>query len=915
VYVDEYLQWIIFGGLVCPQLLLKSPRVLEIFKTAASDCLVLPIYRDLVLNVHEKLKTLATWFPKKVSKQYQAPKGLKLDKIMDALGKEAPQTCGKKHKERLSYVTGELEKLTFLLQTIPGIVGPKFPVVLATLAMAQSEVLWLFRHQSILPAKSSKTFDIDDFSMLELPDTIRLYSQLVEIVRSHASVVQDYYREYLSTTHASMLEPELVSLRTYLQNSGPKVGQILDSLTTHMQADVTSPPAPDTFEALRLNWLRIESVLTGEFTATTLPAGADMRSIAPSIARMQLIVEHSRFVDNLDATLERYGQLSDCWWFRDDRDPANKRWFFKEVFQHALSSGGTNGRACISFLHVISCNVCALHEYSPEEHVTLREESAQKVDELLTAIVDTVGDLLTTILEQTKMLSLKADPMEAAKLLQRSQAGASRPKKGAESAESIAGSESFPRSRSSIGTMVQAEANLAEILCAVNKSGTIPVFNFTYAPREYVRLFLIKYFRDFVNRTVRAGGQFDRPSTVVRKLSYCCSTLQKAATYVELDIAYMFRQVLFEASFEQGSFGFGDAGATGASAATEIAQFYVSMMDAEDLVYSVMNDAFVKRAQSVSSSRRVEPSATEFENYLDRHEVHKLSDIVGLHGIRILDESLVQYSSAHIETMQGVVRKNKDKLMALRNTVVDGDWEPVVASMEDLGQLVEGAVRVGNACACRDMVSRATNDAAQTHIPFVLECAQAASRTTSLMATPRAPPELHAVSKIWRACGVQSCGDVPLWNVVQPMQDESVWAMFPAAFAATFTSNKWRGAQYISEIDGFANNAHVMLYAMNAVFSCSPSAVAASEEFLRISASVLLKLRLSDSYQQDKDMQGRLNAQFVFLEDFAKLSPADRSVLEQFVPYSVIHAARMDLARSPLGASTGGGGAAAEDDG
>ena len=45
-----------------------------------------------------------------------------------ALAKEAPLTCGKKHKERLSYVTGQLEKLNNLLQIMPGIIAPKFPV-------------------------------------------------------------------------------------------------------------------------------------------------------------------------------------------------------------------------------------------------------------------------------------------------------------------------------------------------------------------------------------------------------------------------------------------------------------------------------------------------------------------------------------------------------------------------------------------------------------------------------------------------------------------------------------------------------------------------------------------------------------------------------------------------------------------
>ena len=66
----RYLQWIIYSVLVCPQLLIKSPRVLNVFQTAAADCLVLPIYRDLILDVHGELKTLAGWFPKSAKKLY-----------------------------------------------------------------------------------------------------------------------------------------------------------------------------------------------------------------------------------------------------------------------------------------------------------------------------------------------------------------------------------------------------------------------------------------------------------------------------------------------------------------------------------------------------------------------------------------------------------------------------------------------------------------------------------------------------------------------------------------------------------------------------------------------------------------------------------------------------------------------------
>ena len=39
-----------------------------------------------------------------------------------------------------------------------------------------------------------------------------------------------------------------------------------------------------------------------------------------------------------------------------------------------------------------------------------------------------------------------------------------------------------------------------------------------------------------------------------------------------------------------------------------------------------------------------------------------------------------------------------------------------------------------------------------------------------------------------------------------------MWDLFPAAFAAIFTTGVWANTQYNAEIDGFANNEHVVIH-------------------------------------------------------------------------------------------------------
>ena len=94
----------------------------------------------------------------------------------------------------------------------------------------------------------------------------------------------------------------------------------------------------------------------------------------------------------------------------------------------------------------------------------------------------------------------------------------------------------------------------------------------------------------------------------------------------------------------------------------------------------------------------------------------------------------------------------------------------------------------------------------------------------------------------------------------------------------------------------------------DALFSCSLSRKQATEEFIKLSASIVLKKQIGEG--EDK------NALFVILEDFAIRSTAERAVLERSLPHSAIHAARMDLARGTgtRNASLSAAAAAAEEE-
>ena len=79
--VSDYCTWVIYSVLVCPTLLNRDD-IMSIFKMVASDCLVVPLYRDETINVHTALEKLAINFPPKNWSGAPVPKTLKLKQLM-----------------------------------------------------------------------------------------------------------------------------------------------------------------------------------------------------------------------------------------------------------------------------------------------------------------------------------------------------------------------------------------------------------------------------------------------------------------------------------------------------------------------------------------------------------------------------------------------------------------------------------------------------------------------------------------------------------------------------------------------------------------------------------------------------------------------------------------------------------------
>ena len=132
--------------------------------------------------------------------------------------------------------------------------------------------------------------------------------------------------------------------------------------------------------------------------------------------------------------------------------------------------------------------------------------------------------------------------------------------------------------------------------------------------------------------------------------------------------------------------------------------------------------------------------------------------------------------------------------------------------------------------------------------------------------------------------------------------ERAIWELLPTAFAAAMLGDTWKSGRWIPELAVFTNNLHVVAGALCALFHCCVPTSAADgetrkpfEEYVQIASSLLLRMKLREA-SDFRDVP--LQPMFLMVEAVVKLAPLDRSVLETYLPFSLLHTAAMDVSMS-----------------
>ncbi|CAN0104580.1 unnamed protein product [Discosporangium mesarthrocarpum] len=143
--------------------------------------------------------------------------------------------------------------------------------------------------------------------------------------------------------------------------------------------------------------------------------------------------------------------------------------------------------------------------------------------------------------------------------------------------------------------------------------------------------------------------------------------------------------------------------------------------------------------------------------------------------------------------------------------------------------------------------------------------------------------------------------------------DNSIWELLPYAYAASFGSDWWKRCTYVSRLDGYVHNEHVIVATITDLMSASCARRGGVEkglmEYVKASSFVLLRMKMQ-RHSNSAYKEYKYFCMYAFLDKFVEQCPSlDRNSLEGLIPYALMHAGYLDMSRS---SSRGGSGLAGD---
>nr|NVI74241.1 HEM-protein [Cucujiformia] len=398
----------------------------------------------------------------------------------------------------------------------------------------------------------------------------------------------------------------------------------------------------------------------------------------------------------------------------------------------------------------------------PEESHHIRERSLSVVNMFLDEMAKEAKNIITAICDAQCKMSDKLLPKNCAQLI----AAQLQKKKKDKNKKNIIeierpGKESYRKTRENLTTMDKLHMALTELCYSINYFSNINVWEYTFAPREYLHQHLETRFSKALVGMVMFNSdtnEIAKPSELLVSVRAYMNVLQTVENYVHIDITRVFNNCLLQQTQPLDSHGDKTIAAIYTQWYSEVLLRRVS---GGSIIFSMNQRSFV--SLTVEGSIPFNP-----EEYSDVNELRALAELIGPYGMKQVNETLMWHIASQVVELKKLAETNKEVLLALRTNFDKPEvMKEQFKKLTHVENVLQRMTIVGVILSFRNLAQACLTDVLEQRIPFLLS-----SILDFRHHLPTGDP-MKVVSEMTSAAGLQCKVDPTLVNAIVAQKTET----------------------------------------------------------------------------------------------------------------------------------------------
>ena len=848
------------------------PRCYEILlQRVLVNNLVIPLYGDEVYDIHEPFKEYV--MIKKFGDLKKEKKSLK------EISEMAAERCHEYHKELRNYLRLQLKSLLNMMKDQPGLLGPKFNLVLAAITMAKSEIMWYFNHNDYIPKIASKK--LKQVKETHISEMIYLMDEMMYVCVQHRDVIRKYSLKIMRGLYHNKVRQLVEETRTRLEQA--KVTHVMESILNDIQNT-------EDFEALRLNWRRVESFLSGYQFKQSLGEFQNL------FTTMTKVFTFSKHVDGLYDELVERGSLKQLYFYKNHVD---------KIFQDGLTAKKTQPLYSTAFIRTLNTYADNIH---PQLNANLRnkigEQSVQMGEEMLKQLVERIKKSLD---------SLNGLEYGYRKLTNQISAGVAvntilrRYGKNKQYIEEpvVPGIESHFENNA-LDDMRDMELNVTQLLYSLGRYNEIVVYDTVFYPVEYLRTVLEEYISEYIKKISAIEltqkemkndalpPKFITPTALLSELHSFMSLLKIVEQCVNINTEELVLNAYLEhfvhLNYVESPFGVNQT-TEPANAIITYSQWFTELV-CDPQKYKTI---FHPNRQTFISTPATPIQNYNVEQYLDYNELDAFTTLTGPYGYRALNQSLLDEVYTRSEKVREVLSQTNNVLKEIEGKLYDDKFvldKKLRTQLQALEPLMGLMIQLGGILEFRQCLQSSLQTSVRKNAPAIYDVVDSAYEQYAR--NYYGDGKFMPVDGLATDCGFSDVDHALRLKIASLVDRSQVWEVLPLAFSALIIlHNLWKEKDSIYDvnIEGWLNNTHLSITAFHrliqAVHSVKSNKIADLEKdykrFAEFSAMILLHMKGTKGYEK------QLDTCTIFIDRTVKTSKyLDMSFFEDLLPYPLI---------------------------